>query len=40
MYLEAVVISDVGKVRTNNEDNYYLQGMIRQDLELQKAEGI
>lgn len=32
MILEAVVISHAGKVRTNNEDNFYLQGLYRNDV--------
>ena len=33
MNLHAAVISHVGRVRSNNEDNFYLQGQIRQDVE-------
>lgn len=38
MRIEAYVISDVGKVRKNNEDNYYLHRKIRQDLDLLRSE--
>lgn len=38
MYLEAVALCDVGRVRQNNEDNYYIQGKVRQNLAQQKAE--
>jgi len=38
MHLEAVVLCNVGKVRQNNEDNFYLQGKVRQNLALQYAE--
>lgn len=38
MYLEAVALSDVGRVRQNNEDNYYIQGKVRQNLAQQRAE--
>ena len=38
MYLEAVALCHVGKVRQNNEDNFYLQGKVRQNLALQYAE--
>lgn len=37
MKLDIVAISDVGKIRQNNEDNYYVQGKIRQDLTLLKS---
>lgn len=33
MNLQAAVVCHVGSVRTNNEDNYYLQGQIRQSVE-------
>ena len=33
MNLHAAVISHVGRVRSNNEDNFYLQGQIRQDVD-------
>ncbi len=33
MRLDAAVICHVGKVRQNNEDNFYLQGSLRQMLE-------
>ena len=32
MILDAAVVSDTGRVRQNNEDNFYLRGMIRQVL--------
>lgn len=38
MYLEAIALSDVGRVRQNNEDNYYIQGKVRQNLAQQKSE--
>ena len=38
MYLEAIALSDVGRVRQNNEDNYYIQGIVRQNLMQQRAE--
>lgn len=38
MYLEAIAFCDVGRVRQNNEDNYYVQGKVRQNLAQQKAE--
>ena len=38
MYLEATVLCDVGKVRQNNEDNYYIQGNVRQNLTMQHVE--
>ena len=33
MNIQASGICPVGRVRSNNEDNYYLQGQIRQDVE-------
>lgn len=33
MKIQASVICHVGRVRSNNEDNYYLQGEIRQDVD-------
>lgn len=33
MNIQASVICHVGRVRSNNEDNYYLQGQIRQDVD-------
>jgi len=38
MVLEAVALCHVGRVRQNNEDNFYLQGKVRQNLALQYAE--
>lgn len=38
MQLEAIAICDVGKVRQNNEDNFYLQGKVRRDLSLLRTE--
>lgn len=38
MYLQAAVLCHVGCVRTNNEDNYYLQGQIRQSVEQQNTQ--
>lgn len=37
LYVSASVISHVGQVRTNNEDNFYLQGHIREDVEQKEA---
>lgn len=38
MNLQAAVLCHVGCVRTNNEDNYYLQGQIRQSVEQQNTQ--
>lgn len=39
MKIESAVISNIGKVRNNNEDNYFLDGIFREDvLEHEKQE--
>ena len=45
MLIEGSVISDVGKIRQNNEDNFFLNGLYRQNMQensfemTQKADG-
>lgn len=38
MKLEAAVYTHVGLVRQNNEDNFYLRGILRQDLQQQSVQ--